>query len=113
MPVLFVYFYTLNVCRRKSYIQTYIAKTFIIDAKKVLIILTDGRSSGSVDQPAQQLKNIGVVIFSIGVGSGVDVFELETIGSPPVDEHVYLLGSFDEFSTLAEKMSSSTCKRMP
>ncbi|XP_028413560.1 ZP domain-containing protein-like [Dendronephthya gigantea] len=79
------------------------------DAKKVLIVLTDGQSSGSVDLPAQQLKNIRVVIFSIGVGFGIDQSEQETMASAPVDDHVYMLNNFNEFSTLARKMSATTC----
>ncbi|XP_028413546.1 ZP domain-containing protein-like [Dendronephthya gigantea] len=82
------------------------------DARKVLIVLTDGQSSGSVDQPAQNLKNIGVNIFSVGVGSGIDQSELETMGSAPADEHVYMLSNFNEFSTLAKKMSRTTCNAM-
>ena len=81
----------------------------LLDAKQVLIVLTDGQSGGRVDQPAQQLKGIGVTIFSIGVGSGIRVQELETIASSSVNEHVYLLANFNELSALAEKMSSSTC----
>ena len=81
----------------------------VLDARKVLIILTDGHSSDSVNQPSQQLKNIGVIIFSIGVGSGVNEEQLETMASPPTDEHVYLLDNFDELSTLAEKISTKAC----
>ena len=80
-----------------------------LDARKVLIVLTDGQSSGNVDQPAQQLKNIGVIIFSVGVGSGIRQSELETMASAPVDEHVFTLKNFNEFSTLAAKMSTTTC----
>ena len=72
-------------------------------------MLTDGESVGSVDQPAQQLKGIGVTIFSIGVGSAIRVSELETMASSPASEHVYLLENFNKLSTLAEKMSQSTC----
>ncbi len=84
----------------------------ILDAKQVLIFLTDGQSSGGVEQPVQQLKNLGVIIFSIGVGSGVSQSELETIASSPADKHVHLLGSFNELSILAGTMSSTTCSGM-
>ncbi|XP_028410753.1 uncharacterized protein LOC114533436 isoform X5 [Dendronephthya gigantea] len=82
----------------------------ILGTKRVLIVLTDGRSSGSVGLPSQELKNSGIVIYSIGVGSGIDVDELRTMASPPVDNHVYLLQNFNEFATLARNMSSTTCK---
>ena len=80
--------------------------------KRVLIVLTDGKSSDSVKLPSQELKDFGIVIYSIGVGSGVDVNELRTMASPPVDNHVYLLQNFNEFATLAQNMSSSTCTGM-
>ena len=75
-------------------------------------MVTDGQSHGSVDQPAQQLKDIGLTIFSIGVGSGIGVSELETIATSPIDEHVYLLDNFEELYPLADKISSSTCNGM-
>ncbi|XP_028412675.1 uncharacterized protein LOC114535596 [Dendronephthya gigantea] len=77
--------------------------------KKVLIVFTDGQSSGNVSQPAQQLKNIGVIIFSIGIGSGIDVLELKTMASPPVDDHVFLLHNFNEFSSLVQNLLFSVC----
>ena len=90
-------------------ITSYRLCSIILDARKILIVLTDGQSSGSVNQPSQELKNIGVIIFSVGVGSGINEEELETMASPPADEHVYLLDNFNELSTLAEKMSTKTC----
>ena len=89
--------------------QKHIGALIPLDVRKVLIVLSDGQSSGRVDQPAQQLKNIRVVIFSIGVGFGIDKSEQETMASAPVDDHVYTLNNFNEFSTLAEKMSATTC----
>ena len=74
-----------------------------------MIVFTDGQSSGNVYHPAQQLKNIGVIIFSIGVGSGIDVSELKTMASDPVDAHVIILQNFNEMSILANNMSSATC----
>lgn len=79
------------------------------DAKKILILLTDGQSGDSVNQPAQQLKSIGVKIFSIGVGSGIDVSELETVASSPPDDHVFRLQNFEDLSSLVEKISDTTC----
>ena len=87
-----------------------ILSQYHLDAKKVLIVLTDGQSSGSVDQPVQQLKGVGVIIYSIGVGSGISVSELATVASSPENEHVYLLDSFNKFSAaFAEKVSNSIC----
>ena len=74
-----------------------------------MIVFTDGKSFSDVSQPAQKLKNLGVVIFSIGVGSGIDETEVRTMASSPADDHVILLDSFNEFSYLAQNMSFRTC----
>jgi hypothetical protein len=73
------------------------------------VILTDGQShSRQVDWPARQLKNSGVVIFSVGIGQ-ISRSELETMASDPVNEHVFALDNFSQLSWLARRMSSQTC----
>ncbi|XP_028415701.1 matrilin-2-like [Dendronephthya gigantea] len=81
----------------------------VTGVKKVLIVFTDGQSSANVYHPAQQLKNIGVIIFSIGIGSGINVLELRTMASAPADDHVFLLNNFNEFSSLVQNLSFSVC----
>ena len=79
------------------------------EAKRVLIVLTDGPSRDSVTQPAQKLKNDGVIIYSIGVGSGISRSELITMASLPSNEHVVELNNFGELASFAKKMSSIVC----
>ena len=78
-----------------------------LDAKKVLIVLTDGRSLDSVRQPAKRLKKHGVVIYTIGVGSGIFKYELNTMASLPKKDHVFLINDFKELTSLAKKMSDT------
>ena len=75
------------------------------------MVLTDGRSNtGQVSGPARQLKNSGVVIFSVGIGeSGLSMHELQVMASDPVDQHVITLSNFSQLPWLAEQMSSQTC----
>ncbi len=75
------------------------------------MILTDGYSnSGQVWWPARQLKNSGVVIFSVGIGqSGLSTQELRDMASDPVNQHVITLDNFSQLSWLAGRMSSQTC----
>lgn len=74
------------------------------------MILTDGRSnSGQVEEPARQLKNSGVVIFSVGIGYGISLLELRAMASYPVNQHVITLSNFSQLYLLAEQMSSQTC----
>ncbi|XP_046856051.1 vitrin-like [Xenia sp. Carnegie-2017] len=77
------------------------------DAKKVLIVLTDGRSLDSIRQPAKRLKKQGVVIYTIGVGSAIFKYELNTMASLPKKDHVFLMNDFKELTSLAEKMSDT------
>ena len=75
----------------------------------MLVILTDGNSNtGQVWLPAQQLKNLGIVIFSVGIGS-VSRYELQLMASDPASEHVITLSNFTHLTWLAERMSSKTC----
>jgi hypothetical protein len=82
-----------------------------LEFKKVLVILTDGRSNtGQVGYPAQQLKNSGVVIFSVGIGQGgISMQELRAMASDPVDQHVITLDNFSQLKKLAGEMSAQTC----
>ncbi|XP_028415053.1 uncharacterized protein LOC114538138 [Dendronephthya gigantea] len=82
------------------------------DAEKILILLTDGESFSSVEEPSQQLKNIGVTIITVGVITDrFSVLQLERMASCPLTDHYHLLHNFTEFFSLglAEKISSSTC----
>lgn len=74
------------------------------------MILTDGGSNTrQVWRPAQNLKNSGVVIFSVGIGSSLSMHELRVMASQPADQHVITLNNFSELERLAEQMSSQTC----
>ena len=74
------------------------------------MILTDGRSNtGHVNGPARQLKNSGVVIFSVGIGNSFSQQELRVMASDPADQHVITLGNFRELESVSEKMSSQIC----
>ena len=84
--------------------------SIFLEIKKVLVILTDGGSNtGQVWRPAQNLRNSGVVIFSVGVGSSLSMHQLRAMASQPADQHVITLNNFSELERLAEQMSSQTC----
>ena len=74
------------------------------------MILTDGRSNtGHVSGPARQLKNSGVVIFSVGIGNSSSQQELRVMASDPADQHVITLDSFKKLESLSQMMSSHIC----
>ena len=77
---------------------------------KVAVLLTDGYSNGrAVAGPASQLRNIGVNIFSIGVGHNVNPSELNTIATDPDSTHVFLMNSFNDLAGWVDKLSAVSC----
>ncbi|XP_028398110.1 fat-like cadherin-related tumor suppressor homolog [Dendronephthya gigantea] len=77
---------------------------------KVLVLLTDGYSNGiSVLQPSDQLRQLGVSIFSIGVGPSVSQSELKEIASDPDEEYVFTLSSFNQLASFVDRVSSVSC----
>lgn len=77
---------------------------------KVTVLLTDGYSNGrGVSGPANQLRNHGVNIFSIGVGYNVNPAELNTIASDPDSTHVFRMSSFNDLSGWVDKLSAVSC----
>ena len=77
---------------------------------KVAVLLTDGYSNGrTVRGPANQLRNLGVNIFSIGVGSYVNPAELNVIASDPDSTHVFRMSNFNDLAGWVDKLSAVSC----
>ena len=66
-----------------------------------IFLITDGFSNGADPRPlAEELRNRGVRIFTIGIKNGNPV-ELEEMATEP--DHCYILDDFDEFEALARR----------
>jgi hypothetical protein len=77
---------------------------------KILLLLTDGYSNGIKPlEPANQLRDLGVRIFSIGVGPGVSQSELKDIASDPDGDHVFTLSSFNQLASFVDTVSYVSC----
>ncbi len=57
-------------------------------SRQVVLFLTDGYGSGGPAE-ATTLKNMGIEVFSIGLGSSIDTVKLEGIASEPKSEHYF------------------------
>ena len=73
---------------------------------RILIVLTDGRSSDSVAIPAKNIHNQNIVVYAIGIG-GYDLRQLNQVASSP--SHVKVLGSFMDLDDFAATLTASTC----
>ncbi len=80
---------------------------------KVLVLLTDGKSQGDpVGPPAEALKKIGISIFSIGVGSGVSISQLNEIASDPDSKYVFQRTFDDLIAGWVDRLSAVSCSGM-
>ena len=73
---------------------------------RILIVLTDGRSSGNLRVPAQNVRDKNIVIYAIGI-AGYNLPQLIEIASSK--SHVYTLDTFTDLETFISTLTSSTC----
>ncbi|CAH1791712.1 unnamed protein product [Owenia fusiformis] len=69
--------------------------------RRIGIVITDRASDNfmeTVDQAQKARMFDGVEMYAIGIGSGYDIVELNSIASCPLDQHVIQLPSFDSLS---------------
>lgn len=103
----------VNVSRVKMGKALHLANKLFInarkDSKKIAMLVTGGKASDDVVVPSQQLKNSGVYIFGIGLGSEVEKSQLEMIASTPSNEFVYSLNPND-VSALTNRIITGFCK---
>ena len=78
------------------------------DLPKVVVVVTDGRSQDNVSVPAQQLRDDGATIISLGVGCCFDEDELNEMASDPDEKHV-LEASFSELDKFKDAMKEQIC----
>ena len=93
----------LNFIRRNIFSQS------PSDAKKILFVLTDGRSNRQRYHPiteAKLLKKSGVEIFTFGIGRYVNDYELSTIASWPIATHKFRVENFNDLSSLSHLIGS-------
>ena len=82
-------------------------------AKHILIVLTDGQSRipGDTLSQAQLAKSEGIEIFSVGIGSGVNINELNGIASDPDSTHVLTVSDFSaaSFASIIQQLNQGIC----
>ncbi|XP_062911509.1 collagen alpha-1(XII) chain isoform X1 [Mobula hypostoma] len=78
---------------------------------RVMVLITDGKSSDAFKLPAQRLRDIGVEVFAVGVKDAV-FSELVAIATPPENTHVYQVDDFDSFQRVSTKLTQTLCLRI-
>ncbi|PKU31865.1 hypothetical protein llap_17831 [Limosa lapponica baueri] len=82
-----------------------------LEAEKLVILLTDGKSQDDANMAAQTLKNLGIEIFAIGV-KNADEAELKQVASEPLELTVYNVLDFPLLSSLVGRLTRVLCTRI-
>lgn len=75
---------------------------------RVLVIVTDGRPQDRVTEVAAQARARGIEIYAVGV-QRADVGSLRAMASPPLDQHVFLVESFDLIQEFGLQFQGRLC----
>uniref|UniRef100_UPI00398F45FB collagen alpha-1(XII) chain-like n=1 Tax=Pristiophorus japonicus TaxID=55135 RepID=UPI00398F45FB len=78
---------------------------------RVMVLITDGKSSDAFKAPAMKLRDAGVEVFAVGVKDAV-FSELVAIASQPENTHVYQVNDFDSFQRVSTKLTQTLCLRI-
>ncbi|NXS10393.1 VITRN protein, partial [Neodrepanis coruscans] len=76
--------------------------------RKIMILITDGRSYDDVSMPAMEAHRNGVIAYSIGVAWAAPD-ELEAIATDPVKEHSFFVDEFDNLYRYVNQLIQNIC----
>lgn len=79
------------------------------DTPNILVLMTDGQSEDPVIEPAQKLRDAGVIIYAVGVGNNYVMAELNIIATDPDSEHV-LTADFSNLDPVVKRIKDSACQ---
>ncbi|XP_036235877.1 vitrin isoform X4 [Molothrus ater] len=76
--------------------------------RKIMIVITDGRSYDDVSMPAMAAHQNGVIAYSVGVAWAAPD-ELEAIASDPAKEHSFFVDDFDNLYHYVNQLIQNIC----
>ncbi|MGH0134065.1 UNVERIFIED_CONTAM: hypothetical protein FKN15_054462 [Acipenser sinensis] len=77
--------------------------------RKIMIVITDGRSYDDVQAPALAVHRSGVIAYSIGIAWAAQE-ELEYIATDPDKEHSFFVDGFDSLYKFVPKIIHNICQ---
>ncbi|XP_041644971.1 vitrin [Cheilinus undulatus] len=77
--------------------------------RKIMIVITDGRSYDDVRMPALAVHSQGVIAYSIGIAWAAQD-ELEYIATDPDKEHSFFVDEFDNLYKFVPKIIHNICQ---
>lgn len=76
---------------------------------RILIVVTSGKSTGEVLVPSKALRDAGVTVFCVGVGSNYDLKELDEIATDPDADHVFT-ADVTQMGLVVKAIKGKVCK---
>ncbi|XP_061786814.2 collagen alpha-1(XII) chain-like [Nerophis lumbriciformis] len=78
------------------------------DSRKMVILVTDGKSQDEVVTHWQKLKETGIELYAIGV-KNADENELRSMASDPLETHVYNVNDFKLLPDIVDELTLNLC----
>jgi len=82
---------------------------YFVGIPRIAFILTDGKATKAFEQYAENLKDLDVNVYAIGIGDGIDVNELVQIASSPADQYVSTIENYYSTSSLVSESLTKIC----
>ncbi|XP_051802456.1 lysyl oxidase homolog 3-like [Acanthochromis polyacanthus] len=76
------------------------------DAKKIVVVVTDGDSIDDVEEPAEHLRDTGIEVYAIGIQ---DALELQLLMMTADVDHMYIAEDFSSLLQIVNDFSISLC----
>ena len=75
------------------------------------IVMTDGTSNDYTltANEAANARNAGIRLFSIGIGSGIPLGELNEIATDPDSDHVFAVTGFSGLTAIKNSVKAQAC----
>ena len=81
---------------------------FAPQVPNVAVIVTDGRPQDRVAEVAAEAREKGIEIYAVGVARA-DMTSLRAMASPPFEDHVFLVESFDLIHQFGLQFQDKLC----
>ena len=76
----------------------------------MILISGQSNSMSNTTSEAAKLRDAGVTVFSIGVGSGANEEELKAMATDPDDTHVFTVTDFTSLDNITGTLAQTTCQ---
>ncbi|KAF5902846.1 collagen alpha-1(XXI) chain-like [Clarias magur] len=78
--------------------------------KRIVVVLTDGRSQDDVVDPAMEAKAQNIVLFAVGVGDEITNAELVSMANKPSSTYVLHVEDYNSIGNIRDVMEQKLCE---